>query len=182
MSASEGAFVSRNIIFVVGVFLENTADNVVLYLRPIPRVINQFSFQNKWNGYRKILSSTRHICQLVTQFSLKLLSVITILPLIELRSLHWYTLQQTKLRILFQSFQHFQGWTLTLPGFDPKQHTAVYFILSLLLMIPFLYISNDIPLLSYLSINSPSHIHSPSFPLPVWGCSLTHTHSPTLPL
>jgi hypothetical protein len=61
-----------------------------------------------------------------------------------------------------------------------------------LLIIPFVYISNDSPFPSYpfhnppshdispacyLSTNLPSHVCPPPFPLPVWECS---PHSPTL--
>ena len=48
-----------------------------------------------------------------------------------------------------------------------------------LLIIPFIYISNDIPLPSYVSTNPPSH-NSP--PLCLYEGPLPHPHSPTPPL
>jgi len=53
------------------------------------------------------------------------------------------------------------------------QFKYVYFFL--LEFLKFIYISNDIPFPSFLSINSLSHL-----PLPFWGCSPMHPHTPSL--
>jgi hypothetical protein len=51
-------------------------------------------------------------------------------------------------------------------------------IILLLLIIPFIYISNDIPLPGYLLQHSPiPHLPSPSI-LSIWECSHIHLHSP----
>ena len=66
------------------------------------------------------------------------------------------------------------SFTSSLPGtiFTSKIHYWVF--QTFLLIIPFIYISNDIPLPGYPSTNPTSHIPhptSPSSPLPLWGCA-----------
>ena len=62
----------------------------------------------------------------------------------------------------------------------------LFFKLSFKLIIPFVYISNNISLPGYPSTATPSHPPSSPSPLPLWGCSLpTHRflpHSSSIPL
>jgi hypothetical protein len=56
------------------------------------------------------------------------------------------------------------------------------YVYYFLLIIPFIYMTYDIPLPSYPSTNPPSHICPSPSPLPEWGCSPTHPNSPAPPL